>query len=266
MEDIERAIPTEQGLALPDLASLPVAVQTIITTAGTLETNDQQREILFAPAEDDLIQIRPDGLIYLPWSFYAKRLFSAFGSSWSLVQSGEPQREDNLILVRYLLFVQGKYVATAYGEQEYHPNNKTMSYGDAIEATKSNALLRVCKAMGMCLELWDKDFVDGWKAKYAGNKWNEKRGKLEWFKKTGKVIKDAGQIEPEPEPSQTEKPKAKQQNGSSKYSEISRIIKKIGWTADELRDVCSQSFPIFYKVGDKPINARTQKSEQVMVK
>ena len=269
--DDGQKIPVQQGLAIPELINLPEAVKTIITTAGTLETDDKQREILYAPPDRDEIQIRPDGLIYLPWVFWARRLKAAFGTSWVVVQSGEPQMENNLILVRYMLFIQGKYVGTAYGEQEFHPNNKTMSYGDAIEATQSNAITRLCKHLGMCEELWSKDYIETWKKEYAvtyiyHNK-QKNQDETRWKKKKGKVIEGeqedqkAGKPESQQEEDQNaEEPKGKPgaaTNGRSqavmvRYNEIGRIKEKIGWSSEELRGFCSRSFPKFTVIDDRP--------------
>ena len=58
-----------------------------------------------------------------------------------------------------MLFVHGKPVAFATGEQDYFETNERQTYGDALEATMSSALRRFCKHLGMGLELLDKDLI-----------------------------------------------------------------------------------------------------------
>ena len=148
-------------------------------TAGTLQLAKEEKAILYAPPKDEFIDIRPDGLIYYQWTEYDKRLREAFGSEWSLVPVSKPQyiKEQNLVLWGFSLIIKGKFCGTAYGSQEYIASNRMMNYGDAIEGAKSNALMRLCKGLGMCHELWDKEFVEAWKKKNAvqnGGKWYKK--------------------------------------------------------------------------------------------
>lgn len=162
----------------------------LLPTAGTLEITKEQEEILRAPINEKDILIRPDGLVYLSWLEYQRRLDKAFGAKWSLVPNGMPQyiKEQNLILWGFYLIVDGKFVDFAIGQQEFIPNNRTMTYGDAMEGAKSNALMRCCKRLGIGLELWDKEFVENWKAKWAYQTKDEK-GKLIWKKRTTKENK-----------------------------------------------------------------------------
>lgn len=160
----------------------------LMPTAGTLELTDQQKQILFVPPEDKSVEIRPDGLIYLPWMEYTKRLRDAFGCGWSMIPQGPPKLEGNLILWGFYLIIQGKLMGFSYGQQEYKANNPRMNWGDALEGAKSNALMRLCKGMGIAIELWQPSFVTEWKKKYAESYWemSKKPGQQEekrWRKK-----------------------------------------------------------------------------------
>ena len=160
-------------------------MQPLLSTAGTLEINEEQRKILQEPVKEDKIQIRPDGLVYLSWIEYQSRLDEAFGSAWSLVPQGMPKydRNTNLILWGFYLIIKGKFVDFAIGQNEYIDTNRTMTYGDAIEGAKSNALMRCCKRLGIGLELWDRDYVEKWKEKYAYKKYDEIKKRYLWYKK-----------------------------------------------------------------------------------
>mgnify|MGYP001462567227 CR=1 FL=1 len=161
-------------------------MQPLLATAGTLEITEEQKKILSAPIDEKKIQIRPDGLVYLSWIEYQSRLDEAFGSAWSLVPQGMPKydRNTNLILWGFYLIIKGKFVDFAIGQNEYIDTNRTMTYGDAIEGSKSNALMRCCKRLGIGLELWDRDYVEKWKEKYAYKKYDEIKKRYLWYKKS----------------------------------------------------------------------------------
>ncbi len=159
----------------------------LLKTAGNLDITEEQKDILFAPVNADDVEIRPDGIIYLPWMEYAHRLTKAFGMSWTLVPNGMPKIHGNHIVWGFFLVIKGHLCGYAIGEQEYHPNNNRMTYSDACEATKSNALMRLCKGIGITLELWKPSFIKKWKETYAENYYelNNKTNKNEkrWRKK-----------------------------------------------------------------------------------
>lgn len=163
-----------------------ILAQININQVGTLDVSEENLAVLSEPLDSKDVLIRPDGLVYLPWTWYAKRLNRAFGAlKWGLVPQGAPQIKDvgNTVLVVWLhwLVVKGVPVSMAGGETSYQPSNYTMSYGDAVEGARSNSLARNCKYMGMALELWDAAWVANWKKQYAET--YEDRGKTKWRKK-----------------------------------------------------------------------------------
>jgi hypothetical protein len=186
----------------------------LIHTAGTIEITIIQREILYASVKDEQVEIRPDGLIYLPWMEYVSRLRDAFGVQWAIIPQGMPTAKGDYILWPFWLVIQGKIAGFAVGEQQYYANNPTMTYGDALEGSKSNALMRLCKGIGISLELWKPSFIRNWKQKYSesfpaiwpdGKPKLDKNGKqkVEWRKKGQEEVlngnSEAGsEIEPEP--------------------------------------------------------------------
>ena len=136
----------------------------MVPSHGSVESSVEQRAILFAPVNPDEVLIRPDGLVYLSWTAYVKRLRDAFGTQWSLMPRGNPAVRDGMIMAAYYLCIQGKVAGYAVGEAQQQGQ---MTYGDVLESAKSNALTRLCKGMGISLELWDPSFVRTWKEKYA---------------------------------------------------------------------------------------------------
>jgi hypothetical protein len=63
-----------------------------------------------------------------------------------------------------------------------------MSYADAAEAVKSNALSRCCKDMGICLELWDRRWTQRFRSEHCVKVWRDKAGRqktggYEWRRK-----------------------------------------------------------------------------------
>lgn len=155
--------PVQQRPATPQDYLLP-----LIPTVGTIETTEEQRNILFAPVDKEAVEIRPDGLIYLPWMEYATRLRKAFGTNWGLIGAGAPYREGIYVYWPHYLIIKGKLSSgPAVGGQEYYPNNPKMTWGDALEGAKSNALMRLCKGLGMSLELWQPKFIKEWIDEHA---------------------------------------------------------------------------------------------------
>ena len=142
-------------------------------TVGTLSISPEAAAVLAKELDPKDIKIRPnDGIVYVPWTFYANRLNEAFGvTGWGMVPQGmpmsKPQGKGILVAWGWALIVHGVFVSFAIGETTYQPTNPKMSYADACEGAKSNALARNCKSLGMTLDLWDHDFGEAWKAKYA---------------------------------------------------------------------------------------------------
>ena len=165
-----------------------------VGTVGTLELSPETEEVLAEPLKEEEVKIRPDGLVYLPWTWYADRLNRAFGQlKWGLVPQGAPQSKDtgnNNVLVIWgnWLIIKGVPVGFAVGETSYRTNNNTMSYADAIEGAKSISLARNCKILGMSPQLWDAEWCATWKKKYA-EQYDNGNGKTLWRKKSVKAAK-----------------------------------------------------------------------------
>lgn len=193
---------------MKELAEYQVGL--LIPQAGTVELTAQQKEILFAKAKDEDVEIRPDGLIYLPWTDYVSRLHEAFGMEWAIIPRGMPEMNPGGtgLLWGFFLMVKGRPAGFAIGEQEYYANNATMTWGDACEGAKSNALMRLCKGIGISLELWKPSFVKRWKGLYAES-YPDPTGKLNQWNKVRTLWRKKGPANKEPgEPKEKQKAKA----------------------------------------------------------
>jgi hypothetical protein len=196
-------LPTVKNESLPSSSAMDITehIYNLIPTCGTIEATAIQKEILYAPVKEDDVEVRPDGLVYLPWMNYVERLKGAFGLSWAIVPQSPPMINNNQILWGFYLVIQGKLAGFAVGEQVYNQNNAKMTYGDALEGAKSNALMRLCKGIGISLELWKPSFVQTWKKKYAEEyETTDKYGKkvMRWRKKgSTEVVQPEEEVVPE---------------------------------------------------------------------
>jgi hypothetical protein len=164
-------------------AAQPQGANQVAATPGQLGilklTDDQKRALSRIPDPAE-IEIRPDGLIYAPWTAYADVLDEAFGiGGWTLVPEGRPSVQDGFVMWQFHLFVQGRFVATAIGEHP-DPGNRRMSLANRAEAAKSDALVKCCKALGVFRDLWRTSYCQEWQARYAErvyalqNEWSTK--------------------------------------------------------------------------------------------
>ncbi len=169
----------------PPTPTVQSRMEELIPYAGTIEISEVQKKILFAPVDPESVEIRPDGLVYLPWMAYVERLRDAFGIGWAIIPRAMPKLEGGSMYWAFYLMIQGKLAGFAIGEQQYQPNNRNMSYSDASEGAKSNALMRLCKGIGISLELWKPSFIRAWKAKYAEE--YDDQGKKKWRRKDRKI-------------------------------------------------------------------------------
>ncbi|KAF8314739.1 mitochondrial genome maintenance MGM101 [Clavulina sp. PMI_390] len=120
-------------------------------------------EILQAPLDPGDVEMKPDGIVYLPEIKYRRILNKAFGpGGWGLAPRSETNVGPKIVSREYALVCLGRLVAVARGEQEYFDPNGIPT---ATEGCKSNALMRCCKDIGVASELWDPRFIREFKAK-----------------------------------------------------------------------------------------------------
>ncbi|WFD21391.1 hypothetical protein MEQU1_000040 [Malassezia equina] len=129
----------------------------------------QVAKILSEPIEKEDVEIKPDGLLYLPEIKYRRILNRAFGpGGWGLAPQGEAEISQSILSREWTLICLGRFVSTARGEQEFF---RPTGIPTANEGAKSNALMRCCKDLGIASELWDPRFIRQFKAKYCVEVW-----------------------------------------------------------------------------------------------
>jgi hypothetical protein len=133
------------------------------------------------PAE---VEIKPDGICYLPEIRYRKTLFRAFGpGGWCMVPRGPHSQNGNVLSREYALICHGRFISQARG------STSIASFSNAAlasEAVRSNALMRCCKDLGIASELWDAGFIQAWKENFGVKRSvtdGAGRSKLFWSKK-----------------------------------------------------------------------------------
>lgn len=166
-------------------------MQRLIERAGEEPFDDAIRRVLTEPLNDTLVDIRPDGLLYVSHPHYRDRLDRAFGvGGWALVPLERPQIKDNKVYYWGYLKAHGRFIGDAYGEAVYYPNNKAGSYGNSVESAKSDCLVRCCKALPMFRQLWDREFCDYWISLYAETGYTRQSGNQKVWKKKGEAMRD----------------------------------------------------------------------------
>ncbi|KAJ2751330.1 hypothetical protein GGI19_004551 [Coemansia pectinata] len=126
-------------------------------------------ELLMAPVTESDIEIKPDGLLYLPEIKYRRILNRAFGpGGWGLVPRGAHSVSGRTLSREYALVCLGRFISQARGEQDFFDES---GLATATEGCKSNALVRCCKDLGVASELWDPAFITQFKSKRCVEEW-----------------------------------------------------------------------------------------------
>ncbi|QGH73378.1 MAG: genome maintenance MGM101-like protein [Podoviridae sp. cty5g4] len=184
----EKEVPVIGGLAVERYEGISV-----------LPVTDKQAEILIKPVEISEIEIKPTGEIYICHIQYRRRLNAAFGiGQWALkpiggfikTQKNHFGKIQQTVCREYALYIAGKFAASAIGEATYIEENMQMTWSDACEATKSNAIMRCCKDIGIGLEMWDKKFSEQFKKVYCVCVFRKGSTKPHWRLKTSEPFYD----------------------------------------------------------------------------
>nr|OQO27321.1 hypothetical protein B0A51_04212 [Rachicladosporium sp. CCFEE 5018] len=125
----------------------------------------EQGQLLMAAVDTNDIEIKPDGILYLPEIKYRRILNRVFGpGGWGLAPRGETIVTGKLVTREYGLVCGGRLVSIARGEQQYFDPDGIPT---ATEGCKSNALMRCCKDLGIASELWDPRYIKGFVRDHA---------------------------------------------------------------------------------------------------
>ncbi|KAH2168490.1 hypothetical protein KXW37_003949 [Aspergillus fumigatus] len=142
-----------------------------------------------AEVDPEEVEIKPDGILYLPEIKYRRILNRAFGpGGWGLVPRSESIVTPRTVTREYALVCNGRLVSVARGEQDYFTPDGIPT---ATEGCRSNALVRCCKDLGIASELWDPRWIRKFKAQYTREVFvehvvNKKRTKI-WVRKDDQV-------------------------------------------------------------------------------
>ncbi|KAI8995158.1 mitochondrial genome maintenance MGM101, partial [Gaertneriomyces semiglobifer] len=140
--------------------------------------------ILQMPVNEEDVEMKPDGLIYLPEIKYRRILNQAFGpGGWGMIPHGPHSIENKRLSREYALYCLGRFVAQARGAHDFNGDESKLPI--ATEAAKSNALMRCCKDLGVASELWDPVFIAKFRKRYCQQEWvqdNSGRKKYIWMR------------------------------------------------------------------------------------
>lgn len=76
---------------------------------GTADFGPDVAQMLQAPLEADDIEVKPDGILYLPEIKYRRVLNAAFGpGGWGLAPRGDLHVQDRLVYRDYALIAHGR--------------------------------------------------------------------------------------------------------------------------------------------------------------
>jgi len=138
----------------------------ILKTIAKEPFSKEIADVLLKPIDPKDVEIKPDGILYLPEIKYRRIMNQAFGpGGWALLPRGDHGKNGNLISREYALFAHGRFVAQAKGDHENQMGN--FVEGAAEESVKSRALMRCCKDLGVASELWDPVFILDFKSKHV---------------------------------------------------------------------------------------------------
>lgn len=156
---------------------------------GSSPFEEKVQAELSKPLSSDDIEVKPDGLVYLPEIKYRRILNKAFGAGgWGLVPRSDTIVTAKLVTREYALICHGQLVSISRGEQDYFNESGIPT---ATEGCKSNALMRCCKDLGIGSELWDPVFIKEFKKANCVEKFVEhvttKKKKKIWLKKGREV-------------------------------------------------------------------------------
>ncbi|HEX8851261.1 MAG TPA: hypothetical protein VF761_17175 [Gemmatimonadaceae bacterium] len=135
---------------------------------------------LFRNIPDEMIDIKPNGQIYLSNRFASEIFDEVFGiGGWGLLP-GRSITERKVMkrgttaeyeIITYYqtwkAYALGQYIRDVSGAGVYFSNNPEMNFSDAVEAAESYAINRLAKRLGIGRNLRDPIFAAEWVAKYA---------------------------------------------------------------------------------------------------
>ena len=150
---------------------------------STVPATPEQAEILMAPVDGDgEVDVLPqNGACYMPHVHIRNRLNRAFRPlGWGLAPLSGLQEDGTTMWREWSLWINGRFVSQAYGSMGRGGDNQDTNLADYNEGTKSNALQRMAKDIGVGAELWDKAWTNNWRETMAVRVWVDGKQKPQW--------------------------------------------------------------------------------------
>lgn len=154
--------------------------------ASSEPISESQWNVLNADIRDDELDVKPDssGAVYMSHVHVRRRLNDAFRPlGWALVPVTDARfdPQSKVVVQWWDLFIGGRFCSRALGGVKYlGEENENMTYDDAVEGAKSNALMRACKDLGVAWQCWDRKFADAWRQTNCVKVWVKGKNKPLW--------------------------------------------------------------------------------------
>jgi hypothetical protein len=150
-----------------DAIVTPQERESLLATLGTIKLTPAEQRICDREPDPRIVAIKPTGEVYIPAVFYRTILNEAFKRRWGLRPFGAYRLDlrstgesgKSIVFREYGLVVKSVLISIVHGECEYHPTNVRMTYGDALEGVRSNALMRLGKDFGIYPHPWMPSWV-----------------------------------------------------------------------------------------------------------
>lgn len=153
--------------------------------AGAAPFPDTVRAELAKPVDPDVVEIKPDGIPYVPGVEWRRALTRAFGvGGWAIVPRTPARIMGSIVTYHGALVCLGRFVAEAVGEAQYRQNNPNSTYATALEGAKTDAIGRCCKDLCIYSELWNPPWLKWFKDEKCVS-WQD-QGKTRWGRKDAK--------------------------------------------------------------------------------
>lgn len=105
----DQPLPDVPASAQTDNSGSPIDWSSSFHGLGTATFGPEVATVLQAPLDEDDIEVKPDGIIYLPEIKYRRVLNAAFGpGGWGLAPRGDLQVQDRLVYRDYALIAHGR--------------------------------------------------------------------------------------------------------------------------------------------------------------
>eukprot|EP00002_Diphylleia_rotans_P026803 TRINITY_DN535_c0_g6_i1.p1 TRINITY_DN535_c0_g6~~TRINITY_DN535_c0_g6_i1.p1 ORF type:complete len:289 (-),score=57.41 TRINITY_DN535_c0_g6_i1:450-1316(-) len=122
--------------------------------------------VLTEQLDESIVEILPEGMIYVPVVHYRRQLNKAFGpGGWFLCPVSDHIQKDKFLYREFALFCNGRIVSQVVGEHTINDSNS--SFASNAESCKSNAITRASKDLGIFADLHDPSYAEQWKKRFA---------------------------------------------------------------------------------------------------